>query len=479
MATSRPIRSPSTFRAAWELVTYYMAYRFGPAAALTVLLIFLTYYVTNPLVARATVPWTLEAAVHTALENSPDARIAQHRMAGAQALEQQARAMLMPQVTLSAGYSQTNSPMMAFGSILNQRAFDFSLDFNHPGTIDNLNATGTVAVNLYSGGRASAGRRAARAGVAATEHDEGATRNQLIATTIASYLNIIKAREAVGAVEAGVRAYEAAVANAQARHDAGQMLKADLLSLEVQLAQTRENLTTARHGRALAERSFLFVLGIAPDAEPVELVDDDPAVAALRSPDSMDFSRRPELLGLRERVRAAEAMTRVARGARHPEVNAFGSVQHDRGWETNESGNSWMAGVAVKLNIFDGGSTSGKIQQAEAELEEVREMLRKAELGVGLEVEQARLAHDSALERLAVATTAVVQAEESAALSRARFQQGALLTADLIGVEGRLIEARMRHAVAAADERIALAELRRAVGVDPLAPTLSTIAPSS
>jgi outer membrane protein len=53
-------------------------------------------------------------------------------------------------------------------------------------------------------------------------------------------------------------------------------------------------------------------------------------------------------------------------------------------------------------------------------------------------------------------------------LSRARFEQEALLTADLIGVEGRLLEARLRRTIAAADERLALVELRRALGLDPL-----------
>ena len=58
---------------------------------------------------------------------------------------------------------QTDSPMNAFGSILNQRAFNFGLDFNNPGTIDNLNATALLGVNLYSGGQVSAGKRAAEA----------------------------------------------------------------------------------------------------------------------------------------------------------------------------------------------------------------------------------------------------------------------------------------------------------------------------
>jgi outer membrane protein TolC len=413
-------------------------------------------------------PWSLDRAVATALEHSPDARIARARIEGAKAFVDQAGAAWLPQLSLSGRYTDTNSPMMAFGSILNQRAFNFGLDFNHPGQVDNLNATGTVAYNLYSGGRATAGRNAARAGADAAEFDLHTAQQSLATEVVKAALNLRKAREAVTAVEAGVRAYEAAVAVARARFDAGQMLKSDLLSLEVQLAQTRESLTTARHGAALAARAFQFVLGLEPTAEPVELVDHDPALARLAVPDTGDFSQRPELLGLQARVRAAEAMIEAARGARRPTVNAFASYQYDRGWKMNSGADSWLAGVSVDVNIFDGGQTSGKVRQSSAELTQVKEMLRKATLGIGLEVEQARLAHADAAERLAVSASAVGQAEESAQLSRARFEKEALLTADLIGVESRLVEARLRRTVAAADEHIALVELRRALGLPPL-----------
>ena len=73
-----------------------------------------------------------------------------------------------------------------------------------------------------------------------------------------------------------------------------------------------------------------------------------------------------------------------------------------------------------------------------------------------------------AAERLAVATSAVAQADESAALTRARFEKQAVLTADTIGAESRLIEARLRRTFAAADERLAIVELRRALGLNPL-----------
>ncbi|MBI2497122.1 MAG: TolC family protein [Opitutae bacterium] len=413
-------------------------------------------------------PWTLDRAIATALENSPDARLARARVEGAQAFVDQAGADWLPQVSVSGRYTDTNSPMMAFGSILNQRAFNFGLDFNRPGRIDNLNTTGTVAYNIYSGGRATAGRTAARAGAEAAGHDLRTAQQQLATEVVKAVLNLRKAREAVIAVAGGVQAYEAAVSAAQARFEAGQLLKADLLSLQVQLAQTREALSAARHGAALAGLAFQFVLGLEPAGTPVEIVEDDPGLSRLTPPDTRDFSRRPELLGLEARVRAAGAMVEAARGARRPNVNAFASYQYDHGWKTDRHGDSWLAGLSVEVNLFDGGQTAGKIRQGNAELAQVKEMLRKATLGIGLEVEQARLAHADAAERLAVSARAVEQAEESARLSRARFEKEALLTADLIGVESRLLEARLRRTVAAADERLALVELRRALGLEPL-----------
>jgi outer membrane protein TolC len=413
-------------------------------------------------------PWPLDRAVATALEHSPDARTARARADGAQALVDQAQSAWLPQLSLSGRYTDTNSPMLAFGSILNQRAFNFGLDFNHPGQVDDLNASGTVAYNLYSGGRATAGRTAAQAGAEAARLDLRGAQQQLIAQVVKATLDLRKAREAVIAVEGGVRAYEAAVAVARARFDAGQLLKADLLSLEVQLAQTRETLSSARHGAALAARAFSFVVGLESAGDSIELPDDDPALARLVTPATGDFSQRPELLAVQARVRAAEAMVEAARGGRRPTVNAFATYQYDQGWTTDHHGDSWLAGVSFDLNVFDGGQTTGKIRQSTAELTTVKEMLRKVSLGISLGVEQARLAHADAQERLAVSARAVEQAEESAALTRARFEKEALLTADLIGAEGRLLDARLRHMIAAADERLAVVDLRRALGLDPL-----------
>jgi outer membrane protein TolC len=289
----------------------------------------------------------------------------------------------------------------------------------------------------------------------------------LAAEVVKALLHVRKAREGVSALEAGLRAQEATVANARLRFAAGQVLKADLLSLEVQLARTREALSSARHAAALAARAFTFTLGSEPSPEPVELAADDPGLAALTVPGATDFSRRPELVALEERLRMAEALVVAARAGHRPTVDAYVAGQYDQGWKFNRHAESLEGGVTLNLNVFDGGRTAGKVRQSLAELAQVREQLRKARLGIGLEVEQARLAHADAVERLQVTAAAVLQAEESAALSRARFEQGVLLAAELIGTESRLTEMRLGRVLATADERLAVVQLRRALGLSP------------
>ena len=85
-------------------------------------------------------------------------------------------------------------------------------------------------------------------------------------------------------------------------------------------------------------------------------------------------------------------------------------------------------------------------------------------MNISFEVERARLAYEQANERLEVTAKMVTQARESAELSRARFEEGVILSSELIDTETRLTEARARRAIARAWRNIALADLRRALG---------------
>jgi outer membrane protein TolC len=245
--------------------------------------------------------------------------------------------------------------------------------------------------------------------------------------------------------------------------DGGTLLKSEILDVDVRLAQSREDLVRARNANALADRALRNLLGI-EEGEFV-VADTAPEVSA---PDRGDFTGRPELAAARERERAAQTEVRGARSGYQPRVSAFGSLDHDSGWVTGGDGNSYTAGVILQWDLWDGFLTRGKIREATVNLESAREEQRKLRLALDLEMEKARLDLRVATERLAVTERSVEQAAESAKLTRERFEQGLALSTQLIDAETALLGARVRRAEAEADQRIAVAALRKALGLPQL-----------
>jgi outer membrane protein TolC len=245
--------------------------------------------------------------------------------------------------------------------------------------------------------------------------------------------------------------------------NAGTLLKSDELDFEVRLAQAREDQLRARNANNLAERALRNLLGIGEGE--FTAADTAPVVSA---PDSSDFSQRPELAAARERERAAQAGIRRAQSGYQPSLNAFGSVGYDYGTKFDHGGENYTAGVMVQWDLWDGSLTRARVREARAELESAREEERKLRLALDFEVEQARLELQTAAARLAVTGKAVDQASESAQLTRARFEQGLALSTQLIDSETALVAARVRRAEAEADRGIAVAALRKSLGLPQL-----------
>jgi len=410
-------------------------------------------------------PWTLERALEQALNSNPDARLAQQRIVAAQAGLEQANAAFWPRVQFQSSYTGSDNPMLAFGSILNQRAYSSSLNFNDVPGVDDLNARGLVTVPLYAGGKNTASRKAAKANTDAARQDNEAVRNALGFEVSRAFYTVLKTRQFIRAAEAGVNSFEGSLVVAKKRLDGGTLLKSEVLDIEVRLAQAREELVRARNANSLAVRVLRNLLGI--EGGDFEVADTAPAATA---PDSGDFSGRPELAAARHREQAAQHQARAAKGGYLPRVNAFGSADYDYGWTYNNGGGSYTAGALLQWDLWDGKMTRAKVAEANANVELAREEQRKLHLALDLEAEQARLDLKAANERLSVTDQVVAQAAESASLTRARFEQELALSTQLIDAETALVAARVRRAQAEADRQIAIAAVRKALALPQLEP---------
>lgn len=405
--------------------------------------------------------WTARNSVEFALANSPDSHVARQRMEMARASVDQARVGYYPHVDVSAQYGQTNNPMYSFGNILNQGSFSPAIDFNDPGRSDNLGFRAGVEYRLYNGGRSKAAVEAAEAGLAASRTDLDAVHSKLAFEVLRSFQAIVQAQEMLEARKSSLAAIDASLSVAKARYNAGDLLKADLLNLEVQRSRASENLILAEHGLELSQKVFLNLLGLRDLAVKV-----NPETFCKHTiPRERSYAARAEMKSLRHMEEAAVAQLKAAEGGNLPTVDGFASYQVDKGFVTDGDGDSWMAGVKLNYRLFEGHKTSADVAKARAALATVRAQRKKTELGMALEVERAELNYRQSVQRLQVTQKMVEQAEESARLSRTRFQEGVILSSDLIDVETRLADALVRQSVARANIRVARADLRRAMGL--------------
>ncbi len=405
-------------------------------------------------------PWNLAQAVAYALKNNPQPHIAMQRLAAAAAAEKSAHSHMLPEVTLASEYSQTDNPMYSFGNILNQGAFDNSINFNDPGRTDDLMLKAQISYRLYDGGKIKAGVEAARARSAAAGNQLDVVRQQLAFGVVQAYHTILQAQDMVQVRNAAVDAISASVAVGRARNQAGDLLRSDLLNLELQQARAEEERIRSRHALELAERAFWNLLGIDDDQpHPLPKYDHKQAV-----PKTLDYSRRKELQAVDRQIDGARATLAGAQSETLPSVDTFADYQFEQGSILGESGNSWMAGIRLNYSLFDGGRSRSDIAAAQARVRELEAEKARLRLDLRLELQQAEISYQQSRERLRVTAKMVEVAMESAKLSRVRFQQGVILASDLIDTEMRLTDAQAKRAAARADNRIAIANLRRVTG---------------
>jgi outer membrane protein len=421
---------------------------------------------------------TLEEAIQIALQNSPDLASAQQRLAAARAAIQQADAALFPRIRVSETYSASDNPVQAFMMDLNQRRLSFGpgTDFNNPPTTDNLNAKLLATYSLYNGGRDVAARQAANLNSEAAAQMLESVRNDLVFEVTRVFHTIGKARHFVNTAQAAVTSMQANRTVAQNRFDQGNALKTDLLDAEVRLAEARENLLRAQNAVAISETVFRNLLGVG-ETRPLTAADADapvftndrqqkrahPSARAEPGNPAADVSGRPEFVAAQKAVAVAERQVRIAEGGHLPRVHAFASYDLDSG-DARRFEDSWVAGVSVELDVFDGFLTRGKVAEARANLGAAREQLRKTELALQLEAKEAQLNLQEAQARLATTEQAVAQAEESLQITKERYGNGLTLLSQLLDAETALTAARQRRAAAEADSLIARAALVRALG---------------
>jgi outer membrane protein TolC len=422
-----------------------------------------------PAIGQGQTALSLDEAMARARAATPAARALEAAGREAEARVREARSGYLPRVDVSESVQRGNGPVYVFSSLLSQRRFteaNFAIpSLNDPDAVTNLRAAVTIDQAVFDAGLTRLAVRGAELGreLASTERARAA--QDLALNAARAFLAVLRLEAATAASEAAVVAAESDLDRARARRESGLATDADVLAVEVHLADMRGRQIAASGDLAVARIELAEATGLALD-EPLMLV--RPASPAGPAGDAQPLvqealERRPEQRDAELRVRLAENARLSARAAYLPRVGVRG------GWEVNGSEifdrrSSWIVGAEVQLNVFRGFGDTARVEgarHAESRADAERDRVAQA-IEVDVRAAAARLA--AAQARELAGRAALAQARESQRIIRDRYETGVATITDVLRAAEAALDAESRATAAALDVILQRVALDRAVG---------------
>jgi outer membrane protein len=419
-------------------------------------------------VATAQERLTLAAAIRKAHEANPAMRAARAGEEEAAARVRQAQAGWLPRVDFAEGVQRGDLPVYAFGSLLSQRRFteaDFAIDsLNHPAAITNHRASLTLQHALFSTD-VQTGLRSARVARDLASVSREVTDRDLALEATRAFGSALTGTSAYRASQAAVTAAEEDARRARDRRDAGLVTEADVLALEVHLAQMKARAIDADATRRIALAALNRTMGEALDREYVLQAPEAAPVDTDTLPVLEDaaLKRRPEAHRAELQERLARVQHAGARAAFLPQLGWQGGYEWN-GADFADRAGGWMVGAEVRINVFRGLADRARVAEAASAVHRAAAERSLAESGIRLDVRSAWLRLEAAGARVGVGRAAVAQARESQRILRDRYESGLAVVGDVLRAAQALLDAELQHTAAQVDVVMEAAALDRAVG---------------
>jgi outer membrane protein len=400
---------------------------------------------------------TLDDCVALAARKNPDVVTSELDVTGAEASRAQVRGEFFPKVRAEGNVTQWDRP--------------FDIDFGGAKfrVRDAFTWTGIVSVvQPLSGLFAIYDAYHARdLGVDVARLRRDVAKRDVAFHVAEAYVQVLEAGRLAEIAGASVAQLEAQRRQAESLYTNGVIGKNDLLRAELALASARERAIDAQGQLVIAQGRLGTLVGLSTDAAitPAPLAGDPPPPeeATLGGAEAHALAQRLELHELDARIEQSDARVRLAGARLFPEISAVGNYTHFVGSEFQQRDAAY-AGVNASWNVWDWGTTWNGIEEAKARRQQAEVLKTKVKDELRLEARQAFVRVEVARTALAVARTAVGQAEENYRIVTKRFAANTATSFDVVDAEALLTQSRARVETALYGYHAARFALQRAVG---------------
>lgn len=416
-------------------------------------------------------PLSLRQAVDLALQSNPLAAAAQAGEREAEARWRQARSGYLPRLNFSESFQRSNNPVFVFGSLLTQHQFtaaNFDLGLlNRPEALSNYQSRLSVEQVLWDSRQTSRGVEAARLGQQISGQDTRRSRSDIVLGVLRAYFAVTLAQKSLELAEQSLGSAAADLDRARTIFEAGRSTEADVLAVRVHVAAVKEQQIRARNDVEVSQAALNDALGVSLDRKFDLTTALEPVAGGGKDLDEyrrLAIEQRPERRQAELAQSVAQAQQQLARSAYWPQVVFQGTVEADRQRYFTRGGANWLTAVSLRWNLWNGGETRARLDQARFAEERAEALLKRADSAIQLEVRKAYLDVGAAAQRLEVTAAAVAEAEEAYRIIQNRHAAGLTTVTELLRSDTALSAARTHKLAAVYDLRVAAVTLEHAAG---------------
>jgi outer membrane protein len=407
--------------------------------------------------------FSLKEAVEMALERSPLVHSAREGTKGADYLRKAALADFLP--TLRTEYDYTRLDQQPF--FTSETGIRVTV-----GTQSNYSWTTGFDQPIFRGGALYWSYRLAQLGIDLSKVSLELVKQDLILQVKEAYFKILKAAKIREVAVRSVEQLEAGVKFSKAFYDVGIIPKNDLLQTQVELAQERQDLTSADVELSIAKASFNTLLrrDVAMEVEVEDILEYLPMELSFEECLKTARKNRPELSEVEFNVKRAEKEVQLAKSEYFPTVGL--SFNYERvGDDPSVSGSdfededNWNVMATARWTFWQWGKKRQLVREKETRLVQAKDAKIQVEDSISLEVKDAYLRLREARDKIGVAEVAVEQAEENFRINAERFKEQVATITEALDAQTLLTQAKSNYFNALSDYNIAWARLDRAMGI--------------
>lgn len=381
----------------------------------------------------------LEALVAEALDRNRDLRAAAARLRRAEATARVAGADRLPQVGARLNGSRQRSNF-----------FGLNVPGAEDGVLPVLTTTYGVSLDLSweadLWGRLRAAERAALADRRAAHATYRGARLSVAAQTAKAWFALAAASEQRALAERTLESYRESLAGVERRYGRGLVDALDVRLTRTNVANAEALLATRERQLAAARRQLEILLGRYPSAE----VQSHPRLPGVPEPVPAGLpaeliGRRPDVLGARLRLTAADARLEQARKALYPSLSLTGSGGSSTpAFRDLLDGDFsvWSLAASLTQPIFQGGRLRANVDVRAAGSDEALADYAGTLLAAYGEVESALDAERRLAERELALSAAETEAAAAERLARRQYREGLVDVLSLLESQRRALAAR-------------------------------------